>query len=179
MIGRAFAATVFKEQQIAARCLAGYWFGTCGVTGKVTPLAAGAAVGFAGAGAGVAAGAGAVVPLASGVVVVVPPAGAVGAVPLAGAAGLEVPTGPLEPGRWLSTPLPEGDVAGRSRMSIGFSPYRAGRQLRPLAGHPAGAEPVAGHAPGRDLVVFEHSRGKCAPDHEDPTGRSACLSLRG
>ncbi|CDX36157.1 hypothetical protein MPLA_1830232 [Mesorhizobium sp. ORS 3359] len=118
MIGSAFAATVFKEAQIAARSLAGYWFGTCGVTGKVTPLAAGA--GAAGVVAG--AGAGAVVPLPRGVVVVVPPDGAAGVVPLAGAAGLEVPTGPLEPGSWLSTPLPWLDVAGRSRMSIGFSP---------------------------------------------------------
>ena len=50
MIGRAFAATVFKEQQIAARCFTGYWFGTCGVTGKVTPLVAGGVVGFAVAG---------------------------------------------------------------------------------------------------------------------------------
>jgi hypothetical protein len=124
VIGRAFAATVFKEQQIVASCLPGYWFGTCGVTGKVTPLAAGGVAGFAGAGAvgaGVVAGAGAVAPLASGVVVV-PPDGAAGAVPPAGAAGLEVPTGPFEPGNWLSTPLPWLDVAGRSRMSIGFSP---------------------------------------------------------
>ena len=49
--------------------MAGYWFGTCGVTGRVTPLDAGAGA----AGAGVV-GAGVVVPFVRGVVVVVPPA---------------------------------------------------------------------------------------------------------
>ncbi|WP_210163787.1 hypothetical protein, partial [Mesorhizobium sp. L2C066B000] len=30
-----------KQQQIAASDATDYWFGTCGVTGKVTPLVAG------------------------------------------------------------------------------------------------------------------------------------------
>ncbi|WP_032891916.1 hypothetical protein, partial [Mesorhizobium sp. LNJC384A00] len=51
-----------KQQQIAASDPTDYWFGTCGVTGKVTPLeAGGAAESVAGGVAGDGAVAGAVV----------------------------------------------------------------------------------------------------------------------
>ncbi|WP_210240173.1 hypothetical protein, partial [Mesorhizobium sp. M2E.F.Ca.ET.154.01.1.1] len=61
--------------------MSGYWFGTCGVTGKVTPFAAGGVVGFAGVGAaGAAAGAVVAPPFDSGVVVAAPPDGTAGAV---------------------------------------------------------------------------------------------------
>src|SRR5882672_11401016 len=104
-----------NDNRSRGKTLPGYWFGTCGVTGKVTPLVAGGVVGFAGV-------AGAPLPLgAAGAPL---PLGAAGAALPEGAAGAAVPAGAVVPGNWLSTPLPalSEDAGTRSRMSIGFSP---------------------------------------------------------
>jgi hypothetical protein len=113
----AFAATVFKRQQIVAAIreqVLNYWFGTCGwagVAGVAGALGAiaGAFTSAAGGAAGAAAGA---------VLDASLPDGGVGVVPLAGGTA-----GAVEPGNWPSMPLPSCWVAeARSRMSIGFSP---------------------------------------------------------